>query len=139
VPRRSSWAGFPDGGDAHPCPRLLSPDVGPSVADLIAAIENAGGTSLIAGPADVTIGGRPAVHLTLAVRKDIGCRPGFFYRWRDIKVGALWTATRVGDTMDVWIVDVDGRRLFIEAETSRHADTALTREVREIVRSIRFP
>jgi hypothetical protein len=51
----------------------------------------------------------------------------------------------VGDTIRVWIVKVDGRRLFLEAETStdvhvaiKQERVALKREIKQIVRSIRF-
>jgi hypothetical protein len=44
----------------------------------------------------------------------------------------------VGDRISVWIVDVEGTRLFIGAETSTQADAALEREVERIVGSIRF-
>ena len=60
--------------------------------------------------------------MVLRVRETVGCDPGFFYTWQDWKWGALWPETRLGDTIRVWIVDVDGTRLFIEAETHRQAD-----------------
>jgi hypothetical protein len=46
--------------------------------------------------------------------------------------------TSVGDTIRVWIVDVGGTRLFIEAETSKQAGSDLEQEIRQIVESIRF-
>jgi hypothetical protein len=66
-------------------------------------------------------------------------RPGLFYAWDDVYGGALWPHTAAGVTIDVWIVDVHGTRLFIEAETSRQADPDLEQEVQQIVGSIRFP
>ena len=50
----------------------------------------------------------------------------------------MWMESTVGDTIRVWFVDVDGTRLFIEAETSIRADAALEREIERIVGSIRF-
>lgn len=139
------WAGFPAGGLAEPCAKVLGSKVGPSVADLAAVVATAPGTELVAGPSDVTVGGRAAKRIVLTVRENVGCKPGFFYHWRDAPGGALWPATRVGDTIRVWIVEVDGMRLFLEAETSKEVDVAITqervalaREIREIVRSIRF-
>jgi hypothetical protein len=38
----------------------------------------------------------------------------------------------------VWIVDVDGTRLFIEGDTHKYAGSDLEREIHQIVRSIRF-
>jgi hypothetical protein len=84
------------------------------------------------------VGGRPAKHVVLTVREDVGCDPGFFYTWRDVYGGALWPTTGVGDTIRVWIVDVDGTRLFIAAETTEAATDGLEKEIQQIIRSIRF-
>ena len=135
------WTGFPDGEYADPCDNLLHPlggPLGPSAADLAAAVAKAPGTELVAGPSDVTVGGRPAKHVVLTVRKDLRCDPGFFYTWEDVEAGALWPYTVAGVTIDVWIVDVRGTRLFIEAETTRQAGPELEREVQQVVGSIRF-
>jgi hypothetical protein len=132
------WTGFPDGDHADPCTRLLGRSVGSSTADLAAAVSTAPGTELVTGPSDVVVGGRPAKHVVLTVRDDVGCDPGFFYAWNDVKAGALWTTTGVGSTIRVWIVDVDGTRLFIEAATTKQAGPALEKEVHRIVRSLRF-
>jgi hypothetical protein len=140
------WSSFPDGDYtdpyghyAHPCIRLLSPPVGPSAAHLAAAVSRAPGTELVTGPSNVTVGGYPAIHVVLTVRKkNVGCHPGFFYTWNDVDGGALWPRTVVGATMRVWIVDVDGTRLFIEAATTPQASSGLDQEIQEIVGSIRF-
>ena len=108
-----------------------------SAADLAAAVATAPGTELVTGPSNVTLGGRPAKHVALTVRKNVGCDPGFFYSWRGAKVGASWQAPWDGDTIRVWIVDVDGTRLFIEAVT-RQAAGGQKREAEQIVESIRF-
>ena len=93
------------------------------------------------GPSDVSIGGFPAQHLVFTVRKDPPCEPGFFYRWHATRRGAFWSTTDVGDTINVWIVDVDGTRIFIESEITMAHDGAgpeLEQEIRRIVGSIRF-
>ncbi len=130
------WTSFPDGDYADPCARLLSPPVGSSASDLAAAVSTAPGTELLTGPSNVTVGGRPAKHVALTVREDVGCDPGFFYTWRAVYGGAFWLKTGVGDTIRVWIVDVDGMRLFIEAATAY--GFGLEQEVQQIVESIRF-
>jgi hypothetical protein len=132
------WTSFPDGDYADPCTRVLSPPVGSSATDLAAAVSTAPGTELVTGPSNVTVGRRAAKHVVLTVREKVGCDPGFFYTWRDVHGGALWPRTGVGDTIRVWIVDVDGTRLFIAAETTEQADSALEREIQQIVESIRF-
>jgi len=128
----------PDGDNADACADLLSPTVGRSAADLAAAIAAAPGTELVSGPSDVTVGGRAAKHVVLTVREDVGCDPGYFYTWQDVWWGALWPETNVGDTIRVWIVEVGGTLLFIEAETNQDASSSLVDEIEQIVGSIRF-
>jgi hypothetical protein len=129
------WTSFPDGDYADLCARLLAPSIGRSAANLAAAVSTAHGTKLVRGPLDVTLGGRPAKHVVLTVRKNVGCDPGFFYTWRTDFGGAFWRATDVGDTIRVWIVPVGGTRLFIAAATREGANE---QEVKQIVESIRF-
>jgi hypothetical protein len=132
------WTSYPGGDGADPCANVLSPPVGPTAADLAAAVSRARGTELVVGPSEVTVGGHPAKHVVLTVREDVGCDPGYFYTWQDVQQGTLWPETRVGDTIRVWIVDVDGTLLFIEAETTDQADAELEREIQQIVGSISF-
>lgn len=129
------WTSFPNGDYAEPCARLLGRSVGRSAADLAAAVSRAPGTKLIKGPSDVTLGGHPAKHVVLTVRKNVGCDPGFFYTWRAVFGGAFWQTTDIGDTIRVWIVAVDGTRLFIAAATKAGGRE---KEVQQIVESIRF-
>jgi hypothetical protein len=133
------WASFPDGDTADPCAAVLG-GAGRSTASLATAVATAPGTVLIPGPQKVTLGGRPAKRVVLVVleKGTVGCEPGFFYGWQDEETGALWTETHAGDTIRVWIVQVGGTRLFIEAETSAQADSRLDDEVVKIVESIRF-
>jgi hypothetical protein len=132
------WTSFPEGDIADPCARLLGPSVGPTAANLAAAVSTAPGTKLVTGPSDVTLGGHPAKHVVLTVREDVGCDPGYFYTWHDVRWASLWPETQIGDTIRVWIVDVGGTLLFVEAETTEQASAELVREVQQIVGSIRF-
>jgi hypothetical protein len=137
------WTSFPGGDRADACGSLTRPRIGPSAADLAAAVATAPGTKLVKVPSDVTVGAHPAQHVVLTVRKDVGCDPGFFYTWRPRGPrgecwGACWLESSVGDTIRVWIVEVDGTRLFIEAETTKQAGPHLEQEIRQIVESIRF-
>ena len=133
-----SWTNFPDSNNADLCADVLSRRAGPSVAAVGDAVARAPGTKLVTGPSELTIDGRAATKVVLTVRKDVGCDPGFFYTWRDAEVGAFWPGTVPGDTIRVWIIDVDGTLLFIEAETNRQADSRLKREIQQIMDSIRF-
>jgi hypothetical protein len=132
------WTTYPDGDNADLCTDVLSPSVGPGVADLADAVSTAPGTELVAGPSEVTVGGRPAKHVVLTIREDAGCDPGYFFSWQDMWWGAFWPQTDVGVTVRVWIIDVGGTLLFIEAETNEDATTALVQEIEQIVGSIRF-
>jgi hypothetical protein len=132
------WTSFPDGDYADPCARLLPLSIGASAAKLSTAVSRAPGTKLVKGPSDVTLGGRPAKHVVLTIRKNVGCNPGFFFTWRAVDGGTLWTNTRVGDTIRVWIVTVNKTRLLIAAMTKRHATPDLKNEIQQVVESIRF-
>jgi hypothetical protein len=132
------WTSFPHGDYADSCARLLKPPIGRSVADLATAVSTAPGTKLVKGPSNVILGGHPAKHVVLTIRKDVGCDPGFFYTWRWGYGGPFWPTTVPGDTVQVWIVSVHGTRLFIEAATTKQADMRLRTEARQIVESIRF-
>ena len=46
--------------------------------------------------------------------------------------------THVGDTIQVWIVEVEGIRIFVEAEMTSNANPELELEIRQIVDSIVF-
>lgn len=132
------WTSFPDGDYADPCARLLRPSIGASAAKLSTAVSRAPGTRLVKGPSDVTLGGLPAKHVVLTIRKNVGCNPGFFFTWRAVDGGTLWTKTRVGDTIRVWIVTVNKTRLFIAAMTNAHATPDLKKEIQQVVESIHF-
>ena len=127
------WTSFPDGDRADPCTDLLRSPIGPSAADLAVAVSTAPGTELVAGPSDVTVGGRAAKHVELTVRENVGCGPGFFYTWHDYHGGAFFRGAITGDTIKVWIVEVDGTRLFLEAVTTEEADSDLQQEIQRIV------
>ena len=72
------------------------------------------------------------------VGDDHGCQQAFFYNWPAIYGGPLWGETEPGDTIRVWIVDVDGVLLFIEGTTTTEASPALEEELQMFIDSIRF-
>ena len=109
----------------------------------------------VTGPTDVTLGGHDGKHVSLTVSEDLGCDPGYFFTWPDECWGTCWIKTGVGDTIGVWVVEVDGRRIVIEGETTRQGvwdvkqgnfveettdltDAELEQEVQQIVEFIRF-
>jgi hypothetical protein len=136
------WTAFPSEIDYVSCNDLLGSSVTASLTDLAGAVAAAPGTDVVTGPSDVTLGGRGAKHVTLFVTySSVGsnaCGPGFFYSWPADDMGAMWTDTIPGDTIRVWIVDVDGTRLFVEAETHWNAGPVVESEIQHIIESIEF-
>ena len=132
------WTAFPDGADTDPCADLLELTRAASISDLAAVVSTAPGTELVAGPVAATVGGRPAKHVVVTVRDDFGCDPGFFFTWDPAGGGPAWWTTNAGDTINVWIVNVDGKLLVIVGETTTDASARLEQEVRDIVDSIQF-
>jgi hypothetical protein len=131
------WTSFPHGDYADPCADLLTPSIGRSAAALAAAVATAPGTKLVKGPSNVTLGGHPAKHVVLTVRENVGCDPGFFYSWPNYRSGGAFWHMFAGDTMQVWIINMSGTRLFIAAVTNVHSGR-LNKEIQQIVDSIRF-
>jgi hypothetical protein len=130
------WTDVDKGDYAKACGQWWgSPDG--STADWASSAARAQGTELVRR-SNVVLGGSAANHVVLTVREDVGCNPGFFHTWRrDLARGPVWTSTAVGDTIRIWLVRVGGKLLYIEADTHRHAGS-LRREIRRIIRSIRF-
>jgi hypothetical protein len=147
------WTSAPAGGEATPCATVLGSAIGRSTDALARAMARAPGTRLIQGPTRLTVGGRPARRVVVTVRRNLGCDPGFFFGWQASECwGACWLEASVGDKVTLWIVDVHGKRLVVEAETTqpgshgrppgtpvRRADVReVEAEIETIVESIRF-
>jgi hypothetical protein len=137
------WAGFPVSDRYEPCFDLLGRSDDPSVDDLAFAVSTVAGTDDIVGPLDVTVGGRAAKFVSFFVSYRAldnlrVCSPGFFYSWETGNLGAMWDYWLPGDTVRVWIVEVDGRILIIEGATHWNAGPELEQEIQQIIDSIRF-
>ncbi len=132
--------------NTSPCSTAaLDPMPGPSAADLAAAVASIPGIEMIMGPTDVTVGGRPAIHLTIALPDDLGCDPQSFELWYSTGhpscdgTGECWRwASEPGQTIDIWIIEADGGRIFFEAETYKASSPDLGGEIQQIVDSIQF-
>ncbi len=125
----------PDNVYADPCAHTpLSPPPSATAAGLAAAVAAIPGTDLVSGPSSVDVGGRPAQHVVLTIREDLGCDPDDAYLWYDESTGGAsggwWFAGALGSTIRVWIVDVDGKLVWIEGQT--------VQDIQAIVDSIRF-
>ena len=128
----------PTGVFADPCAQVKAPPIGPSAADLAAAVARVPGTNLVSGPSDVTVGGYPAKHVVLTIREDVACAAKDFYLWYAPSPDVARYATALGSTIRVWIVDVDGTLVWIDGETYKGAGPRPGQEIQRIVDSIRF-
>lgn len=136
------WTSFPN-GRAEPCSNLLRGPVGPSAADLASAMVRTPGIELADGPVKTSVDGRRATYVMLRVLLDLGCDPGFFFTWqprgrRGQCLGSCWLESSMGDTIRVWVVEVDGKRLVFEAATTERTGPGVEQDIRQIVESIRF-
>lgn len=133
------WIEFwsPDHVFVDPCAGELGPEVGPTGADLAAALTTIPGATVTA-PAQVTVGGLPANYLELTVPTG-ACAGNFFvFNEGGGSVGygnSRWTTQR-DSVMPIWIVDADGSRILIDAEVTGGQE--IRDEIRLIVDSIQF-
>jgi hypothetical protein len=137
------WLNAPDNVYADPCAHTpLSPPPSSTAAGLAAAAAAVPGTDLVSGPSSTVVGGYPAQHVVLTIREDIGCDPHDAYLWYDESWGGptggwRW-AEGLGATYRVWITEVDGTLVWIDAYTFPGANPELDQEIQQIVESITF-
>ena len=127
---------------ADPCAKVPDTTTGPSAADLAAAVAAIPGLETT-GPTDVTVGGLPAKLVVITVPDDIGCAPGEFFLWYDDGACAGYDpcprwASQLGQMIRIWIVDVDGQRMWLEAETYAGVTPEIEQEIQQIIDSIQF-
>jgi hypothetical protein len=96
---------------------LQDPPVGPSVDDLIDAIV-AQAEWTTSTPSETTIGGFSAKHVRITIPDGAEFDPstdgGAFFLFQDEGSGQIW-GLDVGQMFDVYVVDVDGERLVLDA------------------------
>lgn len=133
------WTDAPTNVYADPCTKEpLDPPAGDTPAELAAAVASIPGIDLVSGPSDVTIGRHPAKVVTIRVREDVECAPGEFHLWyAEEPADGRWPDA-LGDTINVWIIDVDGTIVWIDGSWSVNTTPALQGEMRQIVDSIQF-
>jgi hypothetical protein len=123
---------------ADPCHAdkgFVKPAPGPSVDDLATVLAHMPGLAATT-PAVVTVGGYQGKQLTLTAPANAsGCTDGSFGVWQ-LPLGAINELTP-GEADRLWIVDVAGERLVIEAaETPGQA--AATAEVQAVLDSLKL-
>ena len=133
------WTAYPSGTIAKRCWRSLGDETGSTLEDATNAIRGSTlGVDVVVAPADTSVGSRPARTIEVVVTEDAGCDVGFFHAFSMPSWGALWWAVDIGTVIRVWVVDVDGKRLFIAGETKPDAGSAVDAEIWQIVASIVF-
>jgi hypothetical protein len=122
---------------ADPCTRtLMDPPIGPTVSDLADAMSNASWAQDVRSTS-VRLGGREARHIEFTLPRALGCPGGSYVLWLHDS-GAVRYAQGGGQHFMVWLLDVDGRRVLIEADSMPGAIEADVAALQEMVRSIRF-
>ena len=133
-----------DGVYADPCGHVPAAPVSPSATDLAAAVASIPGLDVLTPPEDVTLGGRPAKHVRVKPRDDLGCPASQFFMWYDdVRCDRddpchRWVTAAGRQINDVWIVEVDGSHIWIDAETYEDASPGTLDEVVQVVDSIQF-
>ncbi|HEX9375147.1 MAG TPA: hypothetical protein VGB19_02760 [Actinomycetota bacterium] len=132
---------------ADPCHwRRGGPPVGPTVDDLATALANQSRRHATT-PTDVKLDGYAGKHLTLTVPANIDfnhgldefmdCDQGAFYSWDpDGAFGRYHQGPNQVD--ELWILDIHGFRLVIDAAYYRNTATRYVSEIRGIVGSVRI-
>jgi hypothetical protein len=133
------WKDDANGIFSDPCGQVKMPEVGPSAGALAMAITRIPGIKLVRSPSDITVGGRPAWFVAIRIPENIPCDAQQFYLWYDSNdPSQARFATATGSTIRVWIIDVDGVRVQIDAETYMGAGPEPAQEIQQIIDSIRF-
>jgi hypothetical protein len=135
------WTPPPANVYADPCAKEpLDPPAGDTPAEIATAISSIPGTDLVGGPSDLTIDGHPAKLVSIRVREDVDCVPREFFLWykqEDGPAGGRFPDA-LGDTIYVWLIDVDGTLVWIDGSASVNTTPALQAEMMQIVDSIQF-
>ncbi|MGH2462497.1 MAG: hypothetical protein ACRDFZ_02580 [Candidatus Limnocylindria bacterium] len=135
------WTGpYPSGVYADPCGGSPAAPAGPSAGDLAGAMAAVPGLEVVAEPSDVTVGGLPAKYVELRTPEDAECSAGSFFLWYFLDGGEEVPryVTWLGSTIRAWIIEVDGVRVLIEAETRPGETAEIAPEILEIIDSIQF-
>jgi len=145
------WSRWPSGSYAQNClANTLDSDGEQAPLEVANRISRAPGVEVVRDPIAASVGGRSAQYVVVTVTEDKGCDPGYFYQWTPRQGGAFWTRSELGDTIEVWVVDMEGLMqrssdrpqypalLVIAAETRRDAPSVAKDEIQQIIDSIRF-
>ena len=130
-----------EGDIAGPCSALVGPATGLTIEDQAVALRGADGLDwgYVEPSGKGSIGGLPAGYLDVRVGEAAGCGHGYYFDWQQVDGGLAWAGPRTGDEIRVWVVDVNGRRIIVQAVMRAEAVEAAGPDLDQIVGSIRFP
>ena len=126
-------------------------DPGPTVDDLVAALE-AESMRHATAPTDITLAGYPGKYLEWSVPKDMVVTGDSDFAGCDVQgdghrnfvswdgsggVGQRWQQM-AGQIDQLWILNVNGQRLVVDASHSPNATQTQIDEEGQVVHSIRF-
>ena len=133
------WEDDADGVFSDPCSSTKAPPAGPSAADMANAIAGMSSVELVAGPEPFTIGGKPAQMVMVRMPDPLPCPNDQFYLWYDTTSSKnARYASAAGNTVRVWIIEADGKRIQLDGEYEAGAPAAVDEELWAIVNSIQF-
>jgi hypothetical protein len=133
------WKDDADGVFSDPCTQTKAPVAGPSAADMANAIAGMPSVELVSGPEAVTIGGKSAQHVVVRFPDELPCPASEYYIWYDTTIsGNARYVSNPGNTIRVWIIEVDGKRVQLDGESNPGAPPEVDTELNAIVNSIQF-
>jgi hypothetical protein len=137
------WLNAPDNVYTDACAHApLDPAPSPTTAGLASAVAGVPYADLVSGPSSTVVGGHPAQQIVLTIKEDLACDPHDAYLWYDESSGGAtggWRwAEGLGATYRVWIIDVDGKPVWIDAYTFPRAKPELDQEIQGVIDSITF-
>jgi hypothetical protein len=127
----------------HGCRDLspADPPVGPTVEDLATALADLAPFRVTSPPTDITMYGYRGKHLELTVPKIdfTDCQEGVIRSWIAPNLSyAFYGYSRPRHIEELWILDVEGNRLVIQANWSPGSPPENMAEMRAILDSIRI-
>jgi hypothetical protein len=126
---------------ADPCRWMttaLDPPLGPTVQDLVMALDRQTGMNATMGPSvtvDVYAGQRMKIEVPVGVDAS-ACDDGMHRFWIAENGAVSTPGNFIGFQQNLWILDVDGKRMVIEGDHRLDATAAERAEIESIVDSL---
>jgi hypothetical protein len=139
VPPAGMFVGFGTVANTYldPCGHLLrTPAVGPTEADLVAALAEIPDMTATE-PVQTTLGGRPATYIELTADAELPCPANEFYITMD-DAGIYFFLDGPRQIARIWVLDVDGTRVIAWAFHFPEATAEALAEEQAIIDSIEF-